>query len=134
MTMAEDKRAASKPLRPCRAPGCCVLVKDGYCQKHKKLEQRAKARKASGEWHWMYDTDEWKEDLRPEQLLREPFCRECAKLGLRVRATVVDHVIPHEGDWNLFCDRGNLQSLCKNHHDAKTARERNEKRKGKGRR
>ena len=38
-------------------------------------------------------------------------------------ATVVDHIKPHHGDQRLFWDVGNWQSLCKAHHDSKTATE-----------
>jgi len=76
----------------------------------------------------MYATKLWKEELRPAQLLREPFCRECAKEGKRIRASVVDHVVPHRGDWRLFTDPANHQSLCDYHHNAKTMREMNERR------
>ena len=116
---------ALKPLRPCRHPGCPELTREGYCPAHKP----AKApRRSSAQWHGWYSLDVWKNDLRPTQLLREPFCRECAKHGERVRATVVDHVKPHRGDWALFVDTANHQSLCKHHHDQKTAREQAEER------
>lgn len=112
-----------KPMRPCAAPGCGTLTRGKYCESHRTVVSAGKIRKASSAWHWMYGTELWRRCLRPGQLMREPFCRECARLGLRTKATVVDHVIPHEGDWRLFCDEGNLQSLCKSHHDAKTMRE-----------
>jgi 5-methylcytosine-specific restriction protein A len=32
-------------------------------------------------------------------------------------AAIVDHVTPHEGNELLFWDAGNLQSLCKRHHE-----------------
>ena len=73
---------ALKPLRPCRHPGCCVLVSDGYCDAHRPRGDRRSEEAQS--WRWMYQTDEWKLDLRPAQLLREPFCRECARHGRRV--------------------------------------------------
>lgn len=111
---------ASKPLRPCRKPGCTELTSGGYCPKHKP--KRA-ARTVSADWHWMYSQPIWTQDLRPAQLLEEPFCRDCAKQNLRTRATVVDHIVPHRGDRVLFEDRKNLQSLCTSHHNAKTARE-----------
>ena len=76
----------------------------------------------------MYNLPVWRDKLRPAQLLREPFCRECAKRGIRTPATVVDHIIPFRGDWQLFTDAGNLQSLCKTCHDCKTAREQGEER------
>ena len=70
----------------------------------------------------MYGTETWGE-LRTEQLLKEPFCRACAARGLRVRATDVDHIRDHKGDWDLFTDRNNLQSLCHSCHSRKTAKE-----------
>jgi 5-methylcytosine-specific restriction protein A len=36
---------------------------------------------------------------------------------------VVDHIIPHKGDKDLFWDSNNWQPLCKTCHDEKTARE-----------
>lgn len=116
---------AMKPLRPCRHPGCPELTREGYCPKHKT--KRA-ARRTSAEYHAWYNLPVWTDELRPTQLLREPWCRECAKRGIRTRATVVDHVDPHQGDWTKFIDRDNLQSLCKHCHDRKTALEQTKKR------
>lgn len=114
-----------KPLRPCRHPGCSALTREGYCPKHKP---KPAARRESAEYHAWYSLSVWTDDLRPTQLLREPWCRECAKRGIRTRATVVDHVEPHRGEWAKFIDRANLQSLCKRCHDRKTALEQAEKR------
>ncbi len=116
---------ALKPLRPCRHPGCPELTREGYCPKHKP----AKApRRTSAEYHGWYNLRVWTDDLRPAQLLREPWCRECARRGVRTRATVVDHITPHRGDWQLFVDPANHQSLCKHCHDRKTALEQAEER------
>lgn len=110
---------AQLPLRPCRHPGCPVLTRDGWCDRHRPRY----ARRLSAKWHAWYNLPIWTERLRPAQLLCEPFCRECARAGRRTAATVVDHVEPHRGDWDLFTDPANLQSLCKYHHDQKTMRE-----------
>lgn len=96
------------------------MTREGYCPKHKP---KRTSRRTSAEYHSWYSLTVWTDDLRPTQLLREPFCRECARQGVRTWATVVDHVEPHRGNWTKFIDRGNLQSLCKHHHDQKTARE-----------
>jgi 5-methylcytosine-specific restriction protein A len=69
------------------------------------------------------------DDLRPAQLLREPFCRECAQRGIRTAATDVDHIRDHKGDWALFTDRDNLESLCHSCHSRKTMRENRKNRK-----
>lgn len=111
---------ASLPLRPCWHPGCTELTRDSYCPRHKPKYRRG----ASADYHDWYLLPVWKDVLRPAQLLAEPFCRECAGQGDRVKATVVDHVVPHEGNWALFTDPANLQSLCKRHHDRKTMIER----------
>ena len=77
----------------------------------------------------MYRTDKWLKELRPQQLLEEPFCRECARRyppddpRHRTRATDVDHIVDHKGSWALFTDPGNLESLCHSCHSRKTARD-----------
>jgi len=38
-------------------------------------------------------------------------------------ATVVDHKVPHRGDQVLMWDQNNWQSMAKECHDKKTARE-----------
>lgn len=115
---------ASNPLRPCRHPGCPILTRDGWCARHKPKHTR----RMSAEYHSWYLLPIWTKDLRPAQLLREPFCRECAAQGFRTPATVVDHIVPFRGDWVKFVDPANHQSLCKHHHDQKTAREQQEMR------
>lgn len=125
---------ASKPLRPCRHPGCPELTRDGWCPKHRPQHRR----RVSADYHGWYLLPIWTDDLRPAQLLREPWCRECARLyppddpRSRTRATVVDHIRPFRGDWALFVDPANHQSLCKHHHDQKTVREQAEERRRNG--
>lgn len=117
---------AEKPLRPCRHAGCPELTRDGWCPKHRPRHQR----RTSADYHGWYMLPIWTKRLRPAQLLREPWCRECARVyppddpRHRTRATVVDHIVPHRGDWEKFIDPANHQSLCKRHHDQKTALER----------
>lgn len=110
---------AQKPLRPCRHAGCGVLTREGYCERHRPTHKR----RISADYHGWYNLPIWTDRLRPQHLLAEPFCRACAARGDRVRATVVDHIQPHRGDWQRFTDPDNLQSLCKYHHDRKTALE-----------
>lgn len=114
---------ATKPLRPCNHQGCKMLTRERWCPQHRPKYQR----RESQAWHRMYGLDIWQR-LRAEQLLRESWCRECAQVGHRVRATVVDHIVPHRGNMTLFTDPANLQSLCKRCHDRKTMRERSERR------
>jgi 5-methylcytosine-specific restriction protein A len=60
---------------------------------------------------------------RKHYLQRHPLCVTCQTVDETVAATVVDHIIPHRGDQELFWNQGNWQSLCKRCHDKKTARE-----------
>lgn len=56
---------------------------------------------------------------RNTYLLNHPLCVMCKADGLIVCAEVVDHIIPHRGDQELFWDtKNNWQSLCKPHHDS----------------
>ena len=42
-------------------------------------------------------------------------------MGERVQAQVVDHIVPHRGDKELFWDKNNWQALCFSCHSSKTA-------------
>jgi 5-methylcytosine-specific restriction protein A len=72
----------------------------------------------------LYDTPFWR--LRSKRFLREnPLCKDPDGKhgGFPVPATVVDHIIPHRGDIELFSAESNLQGLCKGCHSRKTLRE-----------
>lgn len=54
-----------------------------------------------------------------EGYLREhPLCDMHMQRGQVMRATVVDHKVPHRGDKALFWDKKNWQPLCKPCHDS----------------
>ena len=48
---------------------------------------------------------------------------ECEQQGRITPATVVDHIVPHKGNLELFWAESNLQALCKSCHDRKTTKE-----------
>lgn len=50
-------------------------------------------------------------------LRKHPLCAMCRRRGLITPATLVDHIVPHRGDMELFWDVGNWQSLCRPCHD-----------------
>ena len=60
---------------------------------------------------------------RKRYLETHPLCVECMKQGRYVKATDVDHIMPHRGDNVLFWDQSNWQSLCHRHHSIKTRNE-----------
>lgn len=56
-------------------------------------------------------------------LAAHPLCAECEREGKVEPATVVDHVVPHRGDYGRMWDEGNWQALCAWHHNRKTVLE-----------
>ena len=99
---------------PCRHPGCPELVPPGtkYCEKH-RAEHPEESRNASDRGYGRA----WQK-ARKRFLETHPLCVECMKEGRYVKATDVDHIIPHRGDETLFWDRSNWQPLCHKHHSS----------------
>jgi len=111
------------PARPCRQPGCPKLTrhKSGYCDLHLKQTRRQYDKDRGSAAARGYDR-RWQRYAKMF-LSEHPLCAECLKLGWTKVAAVVDHITPHRGDYQLFWDSANHQSLCKEHHDRKTAKE-----------
>src|SRR6516165_759128 len=65
-------------------------------------------------------TTAW-EKAREAYLRRYPLCAICLTADILTAATVVDHIIDHKGNHDLFWDESNWQPLCKLCHDRKTA-------------
>ncbi len=45
---------------------------------------------------------------------------QCCHPGCIQPATEVDHIVPHNGNYELMWSHNNFQGLCKPHHAAKT--------------
>ncbi|WP_312072141.1 HNH endonuclease signature motif containing protein [Anaerotignum propionicum] len=108
-----------KPNVPCKHPSCPALVPYGrsYCEKHQVLHRsdRLSASKRGYDSRWR--------KARARFLKDHPLCVKCKEEGILVKATVVDHIVPHRGDQRLFWDESNWQPLCKKCHDKKTMTE-----------
>ncbi len=111
----------NRALRICKHIGCQALVTEGYCELHKKENHQRYDRYRGSSTERGYDS-KWRQ-YREAYLKEHPLCVKCLKINRVTPATVVDHIIPHKGDKNLFWDTQNHQALCKNCHDKKTARE-----------
>ncbi len=59
--------------------------------------------------------------LSKSWLAENPLCVMCLANDKIVPAVVTDHIKPHKDNKDLFWDQSNFQSLCKHHHDQKTA-------------
>ncbi|MBC22292.1 MAG: HNH endonuclease [Phycisphaerae bacterium] len=80
-------------------------------------------------WRKLYCTKAWAK-LRQATLVRDGFTCQwpgCGKLLTgshhQHNAPVVHHKTDHKGDRTLFFDPGNLESLCKEHHDQDAQRQ-----------
>ena len=60
---------------------------------------------------------------RKKYLESHPLCVQCMKEGRYVKATDVDHIIPHRGNQVLFWEQSNWQALCHSCHSRKTRNE-----------
>lgn len=120
------------PQRPktiCNHPGCGRLI-DGnetYCAPHLRIkptidkQARAEADARRGSAAARGYGYKWQQ-ARSGYLNKHPLCRICDAQGRLRIATVVDHVVAHNGDQTLFWNSSNWQPLCKACHDRKTAK------------
>ena len=90
-------------------------------------------RSAEQLWRKWYFTPTWSR-IRFRRLHNEPICRMCKADGFindgswtpdreyirdpSKRKLVVDHIKPHRGNYELFFDYDNTQSICQVHHDS----------------
>lgn len=110
-----------KPLKQCNHIGCSELVRYGYCDKHRREDYRIRYDKERGTAAQRGYNKRWYK-ARTSFLKRNPLCVFCLIKGFTRAAEVVDHIIPHRGNKELFWDRENWQALCKRCHDKKTAK------------
>lgn len=106
----------SKPLKPCKYPGCPELVASGYCAEH----TRPRFYDRDPNRQRLYDRA-WKR-RRIRQLAENPWCEDCLANGIYEPATDVHHVVPHRGNKKVFL-ASPLQSLCHACHSRITATE-----------
>jgi 5-methylcytosine-specific restriction protein A len=112
-----------KIKRPCNQIGCPELTLERYCAEHKKLKQQKYEQERGSAAQRGYGS-RWRK-YRVWYLLRNPFCacQECKESGSPLLADVVDHIIPHKGDYTLFWDPNNHQPMNSRCHNRKTAKE-----------
>jgi 5-methylcytosine-specific restriction protein A len=122
------------PMHQCNYSNCLQAVPSGqrYCPVHKKLQAEkwqsarkeaiAKAETKRGTARERGYTTQW-DKARAAYLREHPLCASCTTKGKTVTATVVDHIIPHQGDHAQFWDAANWQPLCRRCHTIKTRQE-----------
>lgn len=100
--------------RPCPKPGCPTLIrgKQRYCVEHGRVVEQQKPQRLRGD-----------AGVRRRRLFlqQNPLCKHCADEGRIKVGDEVDHVVSlADGGEDVWA---NLQTLCFDHHSAKTARE-----------
>lgn len=109
------------PMKRCIHPTCRELIPIGqrYCDKHKSYidTKYQNERQLNNPAHAkFYNSSEWI-GLRKLVLMEHDYlCKSCGR-----QATLVDHIIPTSVDWDKRLDKDNLQPLCTNCHNKKTA-------------
>ena len=105
---------------PCRVRTCAKRGGEhGYCDEHRVLHHRADTDRRGTAAQRGYG-NRWRK-ARVPYLREHPLCRMCMEtMGRLTPATVVDHIVPHRGDYSLMWDQDNWQSLCRSCHDIKT--------------
>ena len=108
--------------KPCTWPGCSKLGTGGRCDAHRQQVAREIDQRRGSASQRGYSVA-WRR-AREGFLRSHPFCKWHHDNEQRfVPATVVDHIVPHKGDKDLFWRHANWQPLCKPCHDRKTATE-----------
>jgi len=110
----------TKAPHNCRHGRCPNLVPSGqsYCDSHKGGHIADYARRHP-EYNKLYTPKHYRA-YRRMFLNRHPLCANYAECGNS--ATVLDHIVDHGGDLELFNNPENHQALCKQCHDKKTAK------------
>ncbi|WP_200974450.1 HNH endonuclease [Echinicola sp. 20G] len=77
---------------------------------------------------WGYDTDfyrgsKWRK-VRKQYIEENPICELCAQYDIVSEGEYVDHIIPRRFCKEMEYDKRNLQTLCGDCHNKKTALER----------
>lgn len=109
---------------PCAHPGCPALVYTTRCEAHERAkvqrhqredrDQRGTARQRGYDHRW--------EKLRAWHIARHPLCEDCLLEGNVTAVDDVDHVVPFTSRNDpRRLDPTNLRSLCRPHHNRKTA-------------
>ena len=68
----------------------------------------------------IYDLQRWRSEVQPAQLAAHPICQHCAMQGRVRQAEHVDHIVSLATGGDPW-DSSNLQSLCQDCHNRKTA-------------
>lgn len=111
----------------CMSPSCYSIVRDGTarCETHTITQKKVATQLRYGnnnENKKLYNSARWRRISKKLRQIR-PFCAHCMEHGVEVIGNVVDHIIELSDGGDKF-NMDNLQVLCHQCHNTKTADER----------
>jgi 5-methylcytosine-specific restriction enzyme A len=113
---------AQQAKKICCYAGCGTLTYARYCSRHAKPEYTRSPDYRGSAASRGYDA-KWNK-LRNIYIMHNPLCVHCEAQGKTKAAQDIDHRLPFQGiDDPLRLDWDNLQSLCRQCHSRKTARD-----------
>ena len=107
-----------KAKKPCAKIGCPKLTNGGYCEEHKKLMENKYENERETASERGYNS-QWAK-VRVMKLHLNPICERCLLRGVTVGAYLVHHKDRNPNN-NM---EDNLESLCRDCHDAEHKTER----------
>lgn len=118
-----------KPSKPCAMFGCPRLTKNKYCAEHTEVEKEDKATRQKyydmyardKKSRQFYNSKEWKSVRDQARRRSNNLCEMCYKDKIIRVADICDHIVPIKVDWSKRLLLENLQLLCHQHHNEKTA-------------
>lgn len=114
----------------CNAPSCYVIVRDGTgrCETHtitKRTESNELRYTGANKNKKLYDSKRWRRISKRMRAIM-PFCQHCWDEGTETVADVVDHIV-ELSDGGAAFELSNLEPLCNQCHNTKTANAKRER-------
>ncbi|AOM42431.1 HNH endonuclease signature motif containing protein [Xenorhabdus hominickii] len=104
-----------QPLKRCSYPSCKQRVKSGRCEEHRREQNRQRGTRTKRGY-----SNRWSR-YRLMYLKTHLLCVHCLKQNCYMPATIVDHIIPIQGEADvLFWPASNHKALCQTCHNRKT--------------
>ncbi|HCG5939063.1 TPA: HNH endonuclease [Vibrio parahaemolyticus] len=123
------------PRSICSVPSCKeIAVENGRCDRHQYKPQthseQQNSRASTTVNNHIYQSAKWRK-LRARKAKESPLCENCLTYTIIKPVDVVDHIKPLLDYPDLAYVFSNLQSLCHQCHNDKTAKETAERKKPK---
>lgn len=124
----EHRGRMNRAQKPCNKIGCTSLTRSKFCELHageqKAIERRYDKESRNQDHVKFYNSRAWQEARRQAIIRDHNLCQACLRSGKYTQADVVDHIVELADDYSLRITLMNLECLCHECHNKKTANER----------